>query len=234
MTAAPSPHGGLKLTREYLLTGELAEMMRKQHPELHVLSDAERADNLTALLAERPDHGSGVWVFGYGSLIWNPTMHIADRKLAWVNGWHRSFCLATRSGRGDAAIPGMLLGLEQGGECVGAVLRVDEAHLATELDILWRREMVANGYIPRWVEFTTPDGEMGGSAIAFTINPAGPNYEGNLSQRELIHRLANARGRLGSAADYLFNTRNGLREMGINDPLLERLGAAVEAQGAFI
>jgi cation transport protein ChaC len=222
------------MTREFLLSGGLAASIRQHHPDIDVLTDAERAESLAGILAHRPGHGDGVWVFCYGSLIWNPAMHVSERRLARVNGWHRSFCLATRAGRGDATTPGMLLGLEQGGHCVGAVLRVAEEHLALELDILWRREMVTGGYIPRWVDVAEPDGEVFGAAIAFTSNPDSPNYAGGLPESELIRRLATARGRLGSAADYLFNTRNGLRELGIACPLLERLGAAVEARGAVI
>jgi cation transport protein ChaC len=226
----PAPAAQSVLTREWLLSGELETTLRAMHPDMHVLTAAERAESLDAVMAQRPEHGQGLWVFAYGSLIWNPTMHITERRLARVDGWHRSFCLATRSGRGTAETPGMLLGLEAGGQCEGAVLRVAEEHLAQELDILWRREMVADGYIPRWLDVCDPNDEVFGAAIAFTINPQGPNYVGDLAEPELIRRLAYAHGRLGSGADYLFNTRDGLRHMGINDALLEHLGAAVEAE----
>jgi cation transport protein ChaC len=222
------------LTRELLLSGELEDTIRASHPDLHVLNAEERAQSLREILDNRPEHGNGVWVFGYGSLIWNPAMHISGRLLATVVGWHRSFCLATRAGRGDAITPGMLLGLERGGACVGAVLRVEEHHVEQELDILWRREMVANSYIPIWLDFTAADGSVTGRAITFTINPQGSNYACDIGDAELIRRLATSRGRLGTGADYLFNTRNGLREMGIKDALLERLGDAVAAQGGVI
>ncbi len=222
------------LTRELLLSGELEDSIRASYPELHVLTAAERAESLRSILDARPEHGNGLWVFAYGSLIWNPAMHISSRVLASVSGWHRSFCLATRAGRGDAVTPGMLLGLEAGGECVGAVLRVEERHVEQELDILWRREMIANSYIPKWLAFTSADGNISGHAITFTINPDCSNYAGDIGDAELIRRLATSRGRLGTGADYLFNTRNGLREMGIKDALLERLGDAVAAQGGVI
>ena len=230
----PGPPAKPILTRELLLSGELEANIRALYPEMHVLCAEERAASLRATLSERPEHGRGLWVFAYGSLIWNPAMHIVDRRLAHVVGWHRSFCLATRAGRGDAQTPGMLLGLEPGGECTGAVLRVAEEHLAAELDILWRREMVANSYIPRWLEVAEPGGAVFGHAIAFTMNREAENYAGDVPEAEVIRRIATSCGRLGTGAEYLFNTRRGLREMGINDPLLERYGAAVEAQGAGI
>ncbi len=228
MTNSSPPDGPFGLTRDYLAGGGLAEYLKRNNPDVRLLSDEERTANLNAILADRPEHGSGLWVFAYGSLIWNPAMHIAGRHLARALGWHRSFCLATKGGRGNAETPGMLLGLKQGGHCIGAILRIAEEHIPGELEILWRREMVADGYIPRWVEVETPDGAALGHAIAFTINPAGPSYCGPLPEGELVRRIATARGPLGTAADYLFNTRDGLRELGITDPMLEALGADVE------
>ncbi len=216
------------LTREYLLSGGLSEYIRRNNPDVHVLTDAERRASLDAILAGRGEHGSGVWVFAYGSLIWNPAMHIVGRQIAVADGWHRDFCLATKGGRGTPDNPGMLLGLRPGGSCVGAVLRLAEEAVEQELDILWRREMVADGYIPRWVKVASPDGTPLGHAIAFTINPVGPSYCGELARDVLVRRIATASGPLGTAADYLFNTRDGLRVMGIRDELLEGLGAEVE------
>jgi cation transport protein ChaC len=216
------------LTRDYLLTGGLAEYIRRNSPDTHVLTDEERRDSLDGILETRTEHGNGVWVFAYGSLIWNPAMHITDRRLAVAEGWHRDFCLATKGGRGTPENPGMLLGLRAGGSCIGAVLRIEETAVEQELDILWRREMVADGYIPRWVKVASPEGYDLGHAIAFTINPAGPSYCDELPMETLVHRIATARGPLGTAAEYLFNTRDGLRDMGITDPLLERIGSEVE------
>lgn len=223
---AEQPFG---LTRDFLLSGGLADYIRRTNPEIHVLTNAERRDSLDGILATRQEYGDGVWVFAYGSLIWNPAMHICDSRLAVAQGWHRDFCLATKGGRGTPENPGMLLGLRPGGSCVGAVLRLTEQNVAQELDILWRREMVADGYIPVWLPVATPEGTSLGHAIAFTINPEGPSYCGALAREILVQRIATAHGPLGTAADYLFNTRDGLRELGIRDALLEQIGDEVEA-----
>lgn len=217
------------LTRDYLLSGGLSDHIRRTNPETRLLTDAERRDSLDAMLVTRREHGDGVWVFAYGSLIWNPAMHITGRMIAVAAGWHRDFCLATKGGRGTPENPGMLLGLRPGGTCVGAVLRIEETAVEQELDILWRREMVADGYIPQWVEIAALTGEPIGHAIAFTINPVGPSYCGELAREILVQRIATARGPLGTAAEYLFNTRDGLRALGIKDPLLEQIGAEVES-----
>jgi glutathione-specific gamma-glutamylcyclotransferase len=234
MEAPIPPRGDGGLTRELLLSGGFVEQIRRVSPDFQFCSDVERAESLGEMLRCRPEPGDGVQVFAYGSLIWNPAMRVADSRLARIGGWHRSFCLAVRAGRGTAETPGMLLGLEEGGECVGAVLRVAEEDIATELDILWRREMIGHAYIPRWLPAYALDGTPLGHAIAFTIDPHGPSYAGDVSERELIHRIANARGILGTSWDYLVNTRHGLRELGIADPLIERIGAVVESLGMDI
>jgi cation transport protein ChaC len=231
---APPPDPALALlagglTRDLILSGVLPDLVRAADPNIRVLSDEERRLSLRAMLDQRPEHGQGVWVFGYGSLIWNPSFHHIAQRLAHAPDWHRSFCLSIRSGRGTPEVPGLMLGLRPGLGATGAVFRIAEEAVEQELDILWRREMVADGYIPRWVVVSDPEGEPFGHAIAFTINPDGPGFC-ELPQRDVIERLATARGGLGTAAEYLFRTRDGLQELGIHDPFVENLAQLVEAR----
>ena len=221
--------GPQALTREWLLKGELPALLAKLLPGVRVLTDEERRASLDAILAARPEHGDGVWLFAYGSLIWNPTIHYRARRLVRARDWHRSFCLYARAGRGTPENPGLMLGLKPGGACTGAAFRIEEALVEQELDVLWRREMVAEGYIPRWLTIEDAEGREIGGAIAFTINPAGAAYCGDLPEAEVVRLLATARGGLGTAAEYLFNTRDGLRQMGIADEFVERLAELVEA-----
>ena len=220
------------LTREFLMEGNLAAILARAVPDLRLLTDDERAASLQAVLEARPPGPGmapedGVWVFAYGSLIWNPAIHFAERRAARVPGWHRAFCLSVKAGRGTPANPGLMLGLQPGGACEGAAFRIAPEGVAQELALLWRREMVADGYTPVWVPL-----EHGGAtfahAIAFTINPAGPSYCGDLAEAEVVRRLATAQGGLGTAAEYLFRTRDGLRLLGIADTLVERLAELVE------
>jgi cation transport protein ChaC len=218
-----------RLTRELLLSGALADMITSQLPHVRVLSDAERRESLHAALAHRTEWGDGVWLFAYGSLIWNPTIHVTGQRVAHVSGWHRSFCLKTPIGRGSPDNPGLILGLRQGGDCTGAALRVAEDGLEHELDVLWRREMVTAGYVPRWLAMADETGAVFGHGLAFTVDPAGQGYEGEVSETELVRRLATARGELGSSAEYLFRTWDGLRGMGIIDHHLDHLAELVRA-----
>ncbi len=223
----------IRLTREFLLSGVLPGLMAKLNPGIKVLTDEQRQASLRALLDIRPERGRGVWVFAYGSLIWNPMIEYAARRMAVVPGWRRAFCLKVRSGRGSPDNPGLMLGLMPGGACTGVAFLVAEELVEPELDLIWRREMVAEGYIPRWVPLLDEAGVAYGHGIAFTINPGGPSYCGDLPLDEQVQRLATAAGGLGSAAEYLLRTRDGLREMGIEDEFVEELSRLVEAHPAL-
>jgi cation transport protein ChaC len=202
-------------------------MLARDAPHLRLLTEAERAASLRATLAVRPE--GDVWLFAYGSLIWNPTIRIAEQRTAGIDGWHRAFCLSTIAGRGTLELPGLVLGLDAGGHCEGVAFRLAEEDLERELTLIWRREMVASAYVPRWVDLLDRDGNRFGGAITFTIDPVGQYYAGGLEAEAVIERLATAAGNLGSSAEYLFQTRDGLRAHGIPDPELEALAAKVEA-----
>lgn len=211
-----------------LEAGGVDAMVASAAPDLRLLTEAERAESLRQTLAGRPADGP-VWLFGYGSLIWNPSIHTLERRVATVHGWHRAFCLSTRAGRGTAECPGLVLGLDHGGSCTGVAFRIADDIVEQELALLWRREMLAGSYIPRWLDVHGADGTRFGSAIAFTINPDAEQYAGNLTHDAIVRTLATACGALGSCADYLFRTCEGLRQEGVPDPELENLAAVVRA-----
>lgn len=216
------------LTREFLLEGGVQRLIADGVPGLRVLSDEERAASLAGLMARRSDRGDGAWVFAYGSLIWNPAIHYAERRIAKLYGWHRSFCLSTTAGRGSPELPGLVLGLDRGGSCAGAAFLIAEDKLEQELPLLWRREMLSGSYEPRWITVRDERGSPFARAIAFTISRAATTYAGRLAEDETVRRLALAEGALGSSAEYLFKTRDGLRSLGIRDQHIERLADQVE------
>ncbi len=218
------------LTRESLRDGTLRRMLEEagHHGLAMMLSDEERNASLRALLADHPA-GADVWVFGYGSLIWNPAIHTVGRSMARLRGWHRRYCLWTVLGRGTPDCPGLMLGLERGGSCVGVAWRVAAADVPVELDILWRREMISGAYVPRWVAVETPEGAV--RAVTFTINHAHPRYAARQDDDAVAQVVARATGPLGTCREYLENTVAHLRDLGIRDARLERIAARVAALG---
>ncbi len=212
-----------------LADGQFDRLLGADLAHLTLLTEAERAQSLADVLAARPPAASDVWVFAYGSLIWNPAIDYVERRYARLHGWHRRFCLSTAAGRGSLELPGLVLGLDRGGACAGAAFRLADAAVEAELTLLWKREMIAGSYSPRWVRVRDAAGVPFGYAIAFTIRRDAPQYAGTLTRAELVDRLARARGALGSSAEYLFQTRDGLRALGIRDRAIEQLADDVAA-----
>ena len=182
-----------------------------------------------ARILHRLPAGSDLWVFGYGSLIWNPAFHFLEHQKARIYGYHRRFCLWLTLGRGSPNLPGLMLALDHGGSCWGTAYRIAADKVATETDILWMREMISPSYHSSWVRLRI--GEKRQNAVTFIINRANPRYAGRLNDAQTIYHLARAHGRLGSSRDYLEHTVNALREQGIPDQHLERLYAGVKAHG---
>jgi glutathione-specific gamma-glutamylcyclotransferase len=207
----------LTLTRDSIRGGIVQEMVRRSG--LPVLSLEALAESRARLLDRAP--AGDLWVFGYGSLIWNPAFFYAESRVALAHGWHRRFCLWTPAGRGTWQRPGLLLGLERGGACKGVAFRIRAPEVACELEVIWRREMVTGSYTPRWVRARTALGPL--DAIAFTINRAHDRYAGRLGDEEVARVIAHATGNLGPCRDYLLNTVSHLEALGIRDRALERL-----------
>jgi len=219
--------GTLKVTRESILNGELLASARELlGAQTRFMTPEERAQQLREILAQAPRRDR-VWLFGYGSLMWNPAFHFAERRTALVHGYHRQFCLWARAGRGSPERPGLMLSLESGGSCTGVAYRLAQGTEASELDVLWRREMVTGAYRPVWTTALTPAGPE--PAIAFSANRGHERYAPGLDHDVVAHYLATGAGPMGRCCDYLFDTVEHLRQLGIRDRRLEALEAKVRA-----
>ena len=221
---------GIRLTRESILDGTFHASVRAGlGPDVRFMSDAERADHIAAILARAPRAGR-VWVFAFGSLIWNPAFHFVERRTARIHGFHRQFCLWARAGRGSPERPGLMLSLQPGGSCIGVAYRLARRAVATELDVLWRREMSTLAYRPVWTVARTLKGPE--PAIAFSANREHERYVPGLEDAAVARYLATGAGPMGRCCDYLFDTVAHLRRLGIRDRRLEALEAKVRAHGA--
>jgi glutathione-specific gamma-glutamylcyclotransferase len=217
----------MALTRDQLRDGDVRRMVAELDIAMRVLSEEELAASRAAIL-DGVDLSGGVWLFGYGSLMWNPAFHFTDRLTGTVYGYHRRFCLWTHLGRGCPERPGLVLGLERGGSCRGVAFHIAPDAVDEELAIVWRREMLSGAYVPRWTEVRTALGDI--RAITFVINHAHERYARLLPDERVAEVIATAEGRLGPCADYLINTVDHLAELGIRDRPLERLRQRVLAR----
>jgi cation transport protein ChaC len=173
--------------------------------------------SLRATMRLRPD-SADVWLFSYGSLIWNPLLYVSDSIPAELHSWHRSFCLRLIAGRGSAMTPGRMLSLEPGGKTAGLALRLHASDLEEELRLVWRREMLTGAYVPTWVQLKLHD-ERRVWAIAFVADPAHRLYEADASVGSVARLVAHASGPLGTNVDYVFRLKHALQRHGLSDAL---------------
>ncbi len=208
------------LTREDLENDVLRKSYEHLRHDVPLVPEDEFHASLENLLAGW-NPARDLWVFGYGSLIWNPLFKFVEHKLAGIHGFHRCFCLRSRLGRGSVDKPGLMLGLDFGGCCNGVAFRIAARDVRHELKLMWRREMVLGSYAPRWVKARAGSKPL--RAIAFVVNHAHPHYAGKLPLKTIIATLASAHGKFGSGADYLYQTVDCLAAHGIHDTHLTAL-----------
>ena len=190
-------------------------------------TDDDYAAAVAAVRAGAPPSG-GVFVFAYGSLIWNPEFDHDGESLATLPGWHRSFCLGwVRIYRGTPERPGIMLALDRGGSCRGVVFRLPDTAIDENLTRILRREMpIKRDTLPcRWVTARTDAGPV--RALAFPISRSSPAYLPDLTEDVVVDALATAAGERGSMAEYLASTVQHLMDRGIHDRYLWRMQALV-------
>ena len=168
-----------------------------------------------------PAPGEDFWVFGYGSLMWNPGFPHLEVRQALLYGYHRRFCVYSHRYRGTPERPGLVLGLDRGGCCHGMVFRVPAAETAAVMDYLWQREMTTGVYIPRWLDCRTPQGMA--KAAGFVVDQTHPQYTGKLPMAQIADLVVQGYGQKGPCSDYLKNTIDHLHALGIHDRRLARL-----------
>jgi glutathione-specific gamma-glutamylcyclotransferase len=173
-----------------------------------------------------------LWVFGYGSLIWDPAFPVAERMTARLDGWRRSFCMASIHYRGTAESPGRVLALDraEGAECHGVAMRADPAGREAARAALHKRELISDAYIEEWVTLDLADGRRV-RAVTYVINHEQGQYCGHEDIETAAQVIARASGVRGPNRDYLFATVSHLEELGIPDAALAALAARVREIG---
>ena len=166
------------------------------------------------------------WVFGYGSLLWNPGFPHVEVQPARVRGYHRRLCVYSVFYRGTYDVPGLVFGLDRGGSCWGLAYRVPSAEGEAVMDYLYERELVTTVYVPAWVKVETEHGNR--RAATFVVDSAHERYAGRLDEAEMAAIVARGRGNTGTNSEYLANTVRHLEALGLGDRALRRLLRRVE------
>lgn len=226
--------------RSLALTPELVALtLRKVDdpgppPGISYFGEADYGPILAETLAGAA--GGPVWLFAFGSLIWNPGCAFVEERRGLVRGWHRAFRLGwdTRW-RGNAEHPNLMMGLDRGGQCSGILYRLPPGEEERNLDALIRREMrikppagMPITQVARWLTVETRGERM--RAVTFVLNRGGPGYRGPRPHEETAEILAKSCGMNGSGAEYLYKTVAKLAEHGIHDRNLWRLQELVASK----
>ncbi|MDY0881356.1 gamma-glutamylcyclotransferase [Dongia soli] len=169
-----------------------------------------------------PEIGKDFFVFAYGSLMWRPDFPFAEIWQATLFGYHRTFCILSTHYRGSSACPGLVLGLDRGGMCIGRLYRVAAADAPAVATYLHEREMISGCYLPKWVNVRRED-SVRQTALAYVADPHHEQYAGKLEDDAIIEMIVKACGSAGKNIDYLRNTVCHLDELGIRETRLHRI-----------
>ena len=165
-----------------------------------------------------PDH-AGIWVFGYGSLMWKPGFdHLAACE-ARLHGYHRSLCVYSWVHRGTRERPGLVFGLDRGGACKGFAFKVAHESEEDVLAYLDARELVTDVYERRRLTIATEDGRV--PSWCYVVRRDHPQYAGRLPEADLLRIIEEGEGRSGHCRDYVLSTVAHLEELGVDDAILK-------------
>lgn len=205
------------------LAAKMAEMDLPQnwwHPD--EAREAMRAETL----ADRRD--ADLWVFGYGSLMWDPGFHFAEVRRARLPDYARRFILKDIYGaRGTVEAPGLMAALDKGPGCDGLLFRIARGRIEEETEVLWRREMIGPAYAATFVGAVAGDGPV--AALTFVADHDADLIDASLTREEQIRYLATGTGFLGTSLDYIRNIAEKFAALGIDDEEVASLLRETEA-----
>ncbi|UWR02083.1 gamma-glutamylcyclotransferase [Ruegeria conchae] len=174
-----------------------------------------------------------MWVFGYGSLLWNPGFPVARSERATLHGYARSFCMRSIHHRGTEEDPGLVLALDEQRDalCTGLALAVEAGHEDRTLAELRERELISSAYLERMLDVHLDCGTIV-NAVTYVIDAHHVQYCGGLPLEEQAQIIAHAVGGRGPNTEYLYNTASHLTDIGLRDPDLEWLSQRVRTISA--
>lgn len=166
------------------------------------------------------------WVFGYGSLMWRPGFAHVETRKARLFGYRRALCVHSHFHRGTPDRPGLVLGLDRGGSCIGLAFRVPNELSSEVIAYLRERELVTNVYHEKRLEVRFRDGGAT-RALTYVVDRAHEQYAGRLDAEHAAQHVSGAVGQSGRNEEYVLNTVEHLKALGIRDHWLESVAARI-------
>ncbi len=212
--------------RTFRIEDRLAQMRAQGVPTGWWYSDQEREAMRARALEDRRDND--LWVFGYGSLMWDPGILFEEVRRSRVPDYARRFILKTsHGGRGSPQAPGLMAALDKGDGCEGLVFRIARHNIEAETEILWRRERIGPAYIPAFIDAVVAGSPL--TVLAFVADHEAASIDATLTRAEQIHLLATGSGFLGTSLEYLTKIARQFAALGIDDEDVTALLVEIEA-----
>ncbi|MGV8853685.1 MAG: gamma-glutamylcyclotransferase [Devosia sp.] len=182
-------------------------------------------------MAAHDNTGTTHWVFGYGSLIWNPGFPYFESQQALLRGAHRSLSIISVHHRGSVERPGLVFGLVRGGSCRGMAFGVADSDWGDVQAYLEKREQVTAVYRDVTRPVRLADGRSI-RALTFVVDERHSQFAGKLSLPQQLAMVKAGVGLSGRNSDYVINTAAHLRALGIVDRQLQALADMLAEQSA--
>ena len=188
---------------------------------------------MTAKTLSETDFSDGdLWVFGYGSLIWNPGFAFVEQVPARLIGEHRALCIYSLVHRGTPEKPGLVLGLDRGGACQGIAFRVATEHRKATVAYLREREQVTSVYVETSRQIELEDKTRRRvRALCYIVDRSHVQYAGRLTLAESLHHVRQGHGKSGANRDYVLETVQALEALGYREGDLHLLAEQLKAGG---
>lgn len=175
------------------------------------------------------DGTENFWVFGYGSLIWNPGFRFVQAQLALLRGAHRSLSIISHHHRGTRERPGLVFGLTRGGSCRGMAFEVAASDWPEVRAYLDGRELVTSVYRDVMRPVLLADGRRI-AALTYVVDELHEQFAGELDMEQQLAMIRSGVGISGHNVDYVLNTARHLEQLGIRDRALMALARRLETE----
>jgi cation transport protein ChaC len=173
---------------------------------------------------------SDLWVFGYGSLVWRPSIPYAEARWARLTGFCRRFFQGSTDHRGVPGRPGRVVTLLPSPEesVVGKVYRVPSGERDGVLARLDHREKGGYARITSDVELLDEEGGYV-CALIYIATPDNENYLGPASDADIAAQVRRSMGPSGPNDEYVLRLHDALAAHGWSDPHLDAVAAHLRA-----
>ena len=157
---------------------------------------------------------SEIWIFGYGSLMWNPGFSYERKETCFIKGWQRRFWQESSDHRGTVSMPGRVATIirKKNSRCWGVAYNVAKLGASEVLQKLDARER--NGY-ERMETIAISSSGYSFECLTYVAGPNNQYYSEEDSVQSIARQAALAQGPSGANREYIMLIIQQLRRLGV-------------------